>query len=1129
MVSSSRHFRPCILHFTAHFLLTYEFPTPYTQIAEKEFFINWTPKKREIDMHKTTPIVKALMFFLAAFFIPQSLIAADKPEIFVQLGHAGDVTSVAFSSDGQYILSGGKDNTVKLWDVSTGKEIRTFRGHSGWVCSLAFTPDGRYAVSGSSDKTIKIWNIETGGVVRTFSGEEEIQSMALSPDGRYLFAAGKGYDFNTHADYFTLKVLGLEDGKKLWVSQRYKGFEPHVAFFPDGKHVLTSEGGIKMWEMRSGKLIREFADSGYDSNIAISPDGKRILTAKFKDLRIWDVEMGVLIKELSGHGTIETVAFSPDGRYALSGCRDNTVRLWNVEKGQEIRTFTGHKEWINAVVFSPDGRYALSGSSDNTLRLWDVQKGREVRTYAGNVSPSQVVAYSPDRGLVVSASGHDLHLWDASTGNAVGTLRGHADWISSVVFLPGGRSVLSASGSYQGKKDNSLRLWDVSTGREVRSFIGHLGSVDSAVVSPDGKYALSDSSDKTMRLWEIATGRVIRTFSRSASCITFSGDGRTALSVHEPSNWHYDLRVWDTKTGRNIRTFPLSREGFGHGITFSPDSRYLLTNLWEVWETSIGRKIQKLSAKDEGFAWSAAFSPDNEYILLGHETNIMSLWDVASGKKIRQFSGHVGCVKSVAFTPDGRYAISGSSDGTVRIWDIPTEREIVQMAKFSDGEWIAMTPEGYYSASANGDSHMNVRIGNSIYSIDQYRSTFYRPQVVEAALRLGDTQRAIVEVLGTGMEKPTAATIQTIEPPSVEMKSPKEGKKITSSRTEISAYIRDRNQPIQKVTVYVNGRIASSGESRGIEVTPKTGLIVIPEGRKSLDVKIPVALESGENLIEVVAFNGFSEGRKSVHVYFEELAAEKKETILPNLWILAIGINAYEDKSLASLSYGTADAEEIVNAFKGQKGKLFRMINSLIISDSSALKPTYENIADNLNYLSRAGHNDVVILFIAGHGINDDRGDFYFLPSDAVILQDGTLKRSRAISWRELKSLLDLPSKKIIFADTCHSEGIAGKKTRAVNNERFVKELQEANAVIFTSSRGRELSQESDTWGHGAFTYALIQGIKGKANLIRDNRISMKELDTYVSETVPKLTNGAQHPITNTPDGYVNFPVAIVE
>ncbi len=122
-----------------------------------------------------------------------------------------------------------------------------------------------------------------------------------------------------------------------------------------------------------------------------------------------------------------------------------------------------------------------------------------------------------------------------------------------------------------------------------------------------------------------------------------------------------------------------------------------------------------------------------------------------------------------------------------------------------------------------------------------------------------------------------------------------------------------------------------------------------------------------------------------------------------------------------------------------------------------------------------------------------------------------------------------MPAKVIVFVDACHSEGVSGKKTRSVDNDRLVKELQEANAVVFTSSRGQELSQESEKWGHGAFTYALVEGLGGKADLIKDGKITMKELDAFVSEMVPQITNGAQHPITHTPEGYINFPLGLIK
>ncbi|KAF0122563.1 MAG: NB-ARC domain-containing protein, partial [bacterium] len=572
--------------------------------------------------------------------------------------------------------------------------------------------------------------------------------------------------------------------------------------------------------------------------------------------------------------------------------------------------------------------------------------------------------------------------------------------------------------------------------------------------------------------------------------------------------------------------------GGAQSPVLSPDGNYLLASR-QLIEVSTGNQRRDYSNLI-GFG-PKAFSPDmNRFVAYGERTDRGQqqgeIVEISSGRLVK-LEGHINYVTSVIFTNNGKNVLSSSQDGTVRVWDSGTGKEIAKMISFSDGEWIVITPEGYYNSSANGDKHLNVHIGNNVYGIDQYRSAFYKPQIVEAALRLGDSQKAITDVVGIEKEKPTAASIQNIEPPFIVIKSPEDGKKIGSNTSDLSLYVEDRNQTIKKVMVYVNGRVAASGETRGVKITLKEGAIDIPEGKKTLDIKIPISLDIGENLLEVTAFNGFSEGRKSIRIYSALVgqASRLSEAILPNLWILSIGINRYQDKNLTPLSYAVADAEGIIEAFKSQKGRLFHEINSLIISDSSSIKPTYDSILDNLSYLSKASANDIVLLFIAGHGINDDKGDFYFLPADAVIMNDGAIKKSKAIPWRELKAILDLPSKKLIFADTCHSEGVAGKKTRGVDNDRFVKELQEANAVIFTSSRGRELSQESDKWKHGAFTYAIIEGINGKADLIKDNRVSMKELDTYVSETVPKITNGAQHPITNTPDGYVNFPVAVLE
>jgi uncharacterized caspase-like protein len=169
------------------------------------------------------------------------------------------------------------------------------------------------------------------------------------------------------------------------------------------------------------------------------------------------------------------------------------------------------------------------------------------------------------------------------------------------------------------------------------------------------------------------------------------------------------------------------------------------------------------------------------------------------------------------------------------------------------------------------------------------------------------------------------------------------------------------------------------------------------------------------------------------------------------------------------------------------------------------------------------------MLFIAGHGVSDAGGEFFFLPADAGFTADGAVRRSRVITQDDIYSVLNVPGKKLVFIDSCHSEGVSGKKTRAVDNNTLVRELMDSNAVIFTSSKGNELSQENRDYEHGVFTYAIIEGMQGAADLVKDGIVSMKELDAYVSEAVPRLTSGAQHPTTNTPDGYVDFSVAEVK
>ena len=200
-----------------------------------------------------------------------TLLDFDRGEVFVPLGHSSSVSSVAFSPDGRLILSGSWDNTLKLWGVETGMEIRTFVGHSSFVSSVAFSPDGRMALSGSKDKTLKLWNIAAGDEIKTLKGHtSSVYSVAFSSDGR-LALSGSGDK--------TLKLWNIATGEDVKTYEGHTSSVTAVAFSPDGHMVLSGSDDktIKLWDIVTGEEIVTF--SGHTScvtAVTFSQDGNMI-------------------------------------------------------------------------------------------------------------------------------------------------------------------------------------------------------------------------------------------------------------------------------------------------------------------------------------------------------------------------------------------------------------------------------------------------------------------------------------------------------------------------------------------------------------------------------------------------------------------------------------------------------------------------------------------------------------------------------------------------------------------------------------------------------------------------------------------------------------------------------------
>ncbi|MDA2913255.1 WD40 repeat domain-containing serine/threonine-protein kinase [Acidobacteriia bacterium AH_259_A11_L15] len=283
--------------------------------------------------------------------------------------HTDTVYAVVFSPDGRWLASGSGDNSVKLWDVATGRQVRVLLGHVAFVGGVAFSPDGRWLASagGFKDHTVKLWEVATGREVRTLRGHTDtVWTVAFSPDGRWLASAGNDG---------TIMLWEVATGRELHTLQGHTQPIMSVVFSPDGRWLVSGsyDDTIKLWDVATGTEVRTVGrHPGSTWEVAFSPDGRWLASGgRDKRIKLWEVGTWREVRVLRGHvDEVKTVAFSPDGRWLASGSGDKTVKLWEVATGREVRTLTGHTDWVQAVAFSPDGRWLASGSGDKTVKLW---------------------------------------------------------------------------------------------------------------------------------------------------------------------------------------------------------------------------------------------------------------------------------------------------------------------------------------------------------------------------------------------------------------------------------------------------------------------------------------------------------------------------------------------------------------------------------------------------------------------------------------------------------------------------------------------------------------------------------------------------------------------------------------
>jgi WD40 repeat protein len=535
------------------------------------------------------------------------------------------------------LASCGRDKTVKLWDLATGRLMRTLDGHTEVLLCVDFSPDGRLLAS--SGGSVKLWDTRNWREIRTLPGRH----VVFSPDGCRLSSSGP-------------------DGLRIWNTA-----------------ALARETGA----VDPARIVK-----GSFGRSRFSPDS-RLIAALAKD-RVEILEVTTGQRTLPPLGPVVgrgDVTFSPDGRYLACSAHDPTVKVWDTRAGRLLRTFRGHTDLTVGVDFSPDGRQVASTSLDGTVKVWDASNleedgPREALTLTVRSGSIVDVAYRPVGGSFATLIGRirepgsvgsveAVTFWDARTAREIRTLPRPSGIDCHDVVLSPAFDRMAWAGS-----DGTVEVLSVPENQPIHTLRGHSKPVWRVAYSPNGRRIASASMDVTVWVWDAETGMLIRGlpgFSDVIGCLRFSPDGKRLALCGETLNQLHpgEVRIWDAETGRQLPTLGDDFTG-SWCVAFHPFEQQLAHSVISeifILDRSSGRRALTLRGHTVGEI-NLAYSPDGRRLASAAGDGTVRLWEAATGREIlKLLHGRDDAVTGVCFSPDGRQIVSVSKRGIIKVWD----------------------------------------------------------------------------------------------------------------------------------------------------------------------------------------------------------------------------------------------------------------------------------------------------------------------------------------------------------------------------------------------------------------------------------------------------------------------------
>ena len=1053
-------------------------------------------------------------------------------EFIIQTGHTAEIHGLEYAPNGKFFASAGKDSTIKLWSPE-GTLIRTIRT-GFWVDYLAISGDSQLFLAASRIGNIFLLSLD-GRVVHRFPDvpmrEGFISAVALSDDRRYA-AIGTTKGLVLYRLEGTTETRLQAEGDSSEIGS--------VLFTRDGSLISGhTDGKLRFWT-NEGKLLRTVPAHEYSvKSLALSPDGKTLATAGAPILfgeipknlkpvtKLWDLE-GNLLGQFPSQFT-QCLRFSADGGNLVSGGRnDNRVNIYRTS-GELSRSITvgtaGHRSPY-LIALAPDGRKLIAADDSIDppgLTIWNMDGGFE-RALLGLSGPMTNVATSPDGNLIVTLSADRMvRIWSL-TGRLVASLPGHKEYSTGLAYAP--------NGMYFASGGDEVILWN-RLGEKVNQYTGFRNGAGVLAFSPDSRYLFCGDGGGSLHIYDLQQ--------KSVRHLKVSEGRVTALAIH-PSGKYFatgsnreEVRIWDFdgKMQGESRFDPkiIRPVGPAYSLAFSPEGDKLVaatTNpekSLQVFDLK-AQLVDAIKVPNSFQGGAIAFSKSGQW-LAATANNTVMVWNWPTRKLVHILKGHGDHIEGLSFMPDEEHLVTAGHDATTRLWRLDNGYSMAMLAH--GGDWIVYTPDGFFDSSHYGGDLVTITRGLDTFGVDQFALQLNRPDLILSRMGIGSPE--FIEHLRLRYQRRLERSGFHQGPPALSLEAPQVqlvGAKQDGKFAQVEAAISDPHYPLQSYQVYVNNVPIFRGQGK-----PITGL--------NARVSDRIELGAGENKIEISAFN--TQGVESLRAHWSTIYRPDPQTAKGDLYYIGFGISRYQNPAL-NLQFAHKDVLDLGAALQRYAGTgAFRHVIAKTYTDDAV---TREDMLRAGDLLKNAGVDDTVVILVSGHGAYDlSKEATYYYGTYNIDVKN---LAATAVSFDEIESLLrDIaPRRKLLLLDTCES-GEMDESTRAeltakireagmaartstvfqqahtgqpkrvflYERDRYIYNdlARRTGSIIFSASHAGEMSFESPKIQNGFFTHEILEALGSKqADTNQDGKISIDELEAFVSLTVALKTGGLQRP-----------------